>query len=303
MLAQAHPERRRGARLPTLLIVGSGDVARRAIPSLARRARVFALCRKSGDAAALRALGAVPLLGDLDQAESLARLAGLADALLHFAPPQAEGETDRRTARLLAALGRRPPKAIVYISTSGVYGDCAGELVRETRPLNPGTERARRRADAEARLRRFARRQRCRLAILRAPGIHALDRLPVERLRRGDPVLVAEDDVFTNHVDADELARLAIAALHRTSGLRVYNACDGVHRKVGDYLDAVADLLGLPRPPRLTRGEITGRLTPQSLSFLSESRRLDAGRIARELRRPPPADFLARPEHRETHDD
>ncbi|WP_417069163.1 NAD-dependent epimerase/dehydratase family protein [Niveibacterium terrae] len=305
MLAQPIPERRRGAVKSRILIVGSGDLARRTIPRLARRATVFALYRRPEAAVGLRALGAIPVPGDLDRPGSLKRLAGLADAVLHFAPPPPEGEADRRTARLLAALARggRSPGTLVYVSTSGVYGDCAGELVAETHPLNPTTPRARRRVDAETRLRRFAPRRGCRLAILRAPGIHAADRLPAERLVRGDPVLVEGEDVFTNHVDADALAGLAITALHRVRGLRVYNACDGVHRKMGDYLDAVADFLGLPRPPRLSRSEITNRLSPLSLSFLSESRRLDAGRIVRELRCPPPADFLARPEHRETHDD
>lgn len=299
MLAQPIPERRRGAVKSRILIVGSGDIARRSIPRLARRATVFALCRRPEAAAGLRALGAIPVPGDLDRPGSLARLAGLADAVLHFAPPPPEGEADRRTAHLLAALARggRAPEAIVYISTSGVYGDCAGELVPETRPLNPTTPRARRRVDAETRLRRFAARHRSRLAILRAPGIHAPDRLPAARLMRGDPVLVEGEDVFTNHVDADALARLAVTALHRGGGLRVYNACDGVHRKMGDYMDAVADFLGLPRPPRLSRSGIADRLPPLSLSFLSESRRLDAGRMIRELRCPPPADFLARPEH------
>jgi len=288
MLAQPIPERRRGAPKSRILIVGSGDIARRAIPRLARRATVFALYRRPEAAVGLRALGAVPVPGDLDRPESLKRLAGLAEAVLHFAPPPPEGETDSRTAHLLAALagGGRTPAAIVYVSTSGVYGDCAGERVPETRPLNATTPRARRRVDAETRLRRFAAHHGCRLAILRAPGIHAPDRLPVARLLRGDPVLVESEDVFTNHIAADDLARLAILALHRGPRHRVYNATDGAPGKIGDYLDSVADCLGLPRPPRLSRVEIADRLSPLSLSFLSESRRLDNRRILEELRTP-----------------
>ena len=269
-----------------ILIVGSGDVAQRALPWLTRRFRVYALVRQPEAAAALRTAGALPLIGDLDDRSSLRRLAGLADALLHFAPPPASGEGDPRTKRLLAALGggKSLPQGVVYISTTGVYGDCGGEQVSETRPLRATTARARRRVDAEARLRRFGRRCGVRVAILRAPGIYAGDRLPLERLRRGDPVLAAEEDVHTNHIHAEDLARLACIALLRAPAGRVYNASDDSGLRMGAYFDAVADAFGLPRPERLSRDAIASRLSPLTLSFMSESRRLDNRRIKRELR-------------------
>ena len=269
-----------------ILIVGSGDVAQRALPWLTRRFRVYALVRQPEAAAALRTAGALPLIGDLDDRSSLRRLAGLADAILHFAPPPASGEGDPRTKRLLAALGggKSLPQGVVYISTTGVYGDCGGEQVSETRPLRATTARARRRVDAEARLRRFGRRCGVRVAILRAPGIYAGDRLPLERLRRGDPVLAAEEDVHTNHIHAEDLARLACIALLRAPAGRVYNASDDSGLRMGAYFDAVADAFGLPRPERLSRDAIASRLSPLTLSFMSESRRLDNRRIKRELR-------------------
>ena len=269
-----------------ILIVGSGDVAQRALPWLTRRFRVYALVRQPEAAAALRAAGALPLIGDLDDRSSLRRLAGLADAILHFAPPPASGEGDPRTKRLLAALGggKSLPQGVVYISTTGVYGDCGGEQVSETRPLRATTARARRRVDAEARLRRFGRRCGVRVAILRAPGIYAGDRLPLERLRRGDPVLAAEEDVHTNHIHAEDLARLACIALLRAPAGRVYNASDDSGLRMGAYFDAVADAFGLPRPERLSRDAIASRLSPLTLSFMNESRRLDNRRIKRELR-------------------
>ena len=269
-----------------ILIVGSGDVAQRALPWLTRRFRVYALVRQPEAAAALRAAGALPLIGDLDDRSSLRRLAGLADAILHFAPPPASGEGDPRTKRLLAALGggKSLPQGVVYISTTGVYGDCGGEQVSETRPLRATTARARRRVDAEARLRRFGRRCGVRVAILRAPGIYAGDRLPLERLRRGDPVLAADEDVHTNHIHAEDLARLACSALLRAPAGRVYNASDDSGLRMGAYFDAVADAFGLPRPERLSRDAIASRLSPLTLSFMSESRRLDNRRIKRELR-------------------
>lgn len=269
-----------------VLIVGAGDVARRATPWLVRRFRVYVLLRDSAAASAWRALGAIPVIADLDDRHSLRRLGGLAEAVLHFAPPPAGGDSDPRTARLLAALARRGsvPRRLVYISTTGVYGDCAGQAVDETRPRRAQTARARRRVDAEDRLRVFGRRNAVRVALLRAPGIYAADRLPLERLRRGDPVLDASEDVHTNHIHADDLARLACAALFRAQGGRAYNAVDDTRMAMGAYFDLAADTFGLPRPPRMSRAEIATRLSPMTLSFMSESRVLSNARILRELR-------------------
>ena len=269
-----------------ILIVGSGDVARRALPWLTRRFRVFALVRQPEAAVELRALGAVPLVGDLDDRHSLRRLAGIADAVLHFAPPPQTGDGDPRMARLLAALASRStlPQGVVYISTTGVYGDCAGARVDETRPCRAQTARGRRRVDAERRLRAFGRRNQVRVALLRAPGIYAADRLPLERLRRGDPVLAADEDVHTNHIHAEDLARIACLALFRGGPGRAYNASDDSGLCMGEYFDAVAERFGLARPPRMARAEIVRHLSPLTLSFMSESRRLDNGRLKRELR-------------------
>lgn len=272
--------------MKNILIVGTGDVARRAIPWLTRRFRVFALIRRPELRAELRALGARPIVADLDDAHSLRRLAGLADAVLHFAPPPDQGVQDMRTARLIRALARASslPQRIVYISTTGVYGDCAGAWVPETRACRPQTARAQRRVDAEQRLRALAAERGVSVSILRAPGIYASERLPVARLRRGEPVLHADEDVFTNHIHAEDLARIACGALFRGRGGRVYNAVDDSCMRMGDYFDLAADVFGLPRPQRVTRAELAQRVTPMALSFMSESRRLDNRRLHRELR-------------------
>ena len=270
-----------------VLIVGSGDVARRIIPWLARRFLVRALVRRPEERDALRALGATPIVADLDRPASLARLAGIADYVLHCAPPPGEGQDDPRTRRLLAALMQRAslPRRLVYISTTGVYGDCAGAWLDETRPLRPASARAVRRVAAENRLRRFGCRSGCRVSVLRAPGIYDTDaRLPLARLRKGEPVLAPEDDVFTNHIHADDLARLLALALFRGRPNRVYNASDDSQLRMGEYFDLVADAVGLPRPPCLPRADLSERLSALTLSFMSESRRLDNGRIKRELR-------------------
>lgn len=256
---------------------------RRALPVLTRRWRVTALVRTPDPA--LRAQGVRQIRGDLDQPASLRRLAGLAQAVLHSAPPPHEGAGDPRTKHLLATLARARslPRHLVYISTSGVYGPCGGAVVPESRPCAAGTARARRRVAAEALLRAAGKRG-LRVSILRAPGIYATDRLPLERVRRGDPVLHAAEDVFTNHIHAEDLATACVVALERGSANRCYNINDDSAERMGDWFDKLADAFGLPRPPRVTRAEAKARLSPLLLSFMSESRQLDNTRMKRELK-------------------
>lgn len=271
-----------------LLIVGCGDVGVRVARLVAARWRVLALTSTPLRRAELRAAGVVPLLGDLDCAATLDRLAGLADAVLHLAPPPNEGDADPRTAALLRALARSSRlRRFVYGSTSGVYGDCAGARVDETRRIRPSTGRARRRADAERRVRSFGRASGVATTILRIPGIYALDRRggdPRERLARGDPLLVADEDVHTSHMHADDLARACVAALHRGKAQRIVNVADRSELKMGDWFDLVADLSALPRAGRVSRARAAELLSPMQLSFLGESRRLVARRLATELR-------------------
>jgi len=270
-----------------LLIIGCGDVGLRVLKLLAGRWRVFALTSSADRCTALRQAGAVPLVGNLDEPATLARLSGLADFVLHLAPPARDGDADLRTRHLIAALARRPPQALVYASTTGVYGDCGGERVDETRVLSPATDRARRRVDAEAQVRAFGRRHGTRVGILRIPGIYARDRVgghPRERLARGTPVLRPEDDVFTNHIHADDLARACLLALLRGRPQRALHACDDSELLMGDYFDLAADLSGLSRPERISRAEAAVRMSEMQLSFWSESRRLSNARLKRELR-------------------
>lgn len=282
------------AGVQNILIVGSGDVARRILrmlaSSVAPRARVYAVLRNPEKAAAWRDAGARPLIADLDDPRSLHRLAGLADLVLHLAPPPADGLRDTRTRHLLAALsaskrsGGSLPRHLVYVSTTGVYGDCAGAAIDETRRLAASNPRAVRRVDAERVLCDWGRRTGVTVSILRAPGIYAAGRLPVERLQKGLPALVDRDDVFSNHIHADDLAAACLAALRRGAANRVYNVVDDGELKMADYFDKVADAFGLPRPPRLARGELAGVLSPVQLSFMRESRRIGNRRLKQELK-------------------
>lgn len=253
----------------------------RILPLLRQRFRILAVTSQNERCSALRAAGAVPIVANLDQPEKLARLAKLARHIVHLAPPQSEGVTDRRTRHLTAIL---PERAIlVYVSTTGVYGDCGGAKVDETRTLKPQNARAKRRADAERVLRHWARHSSSRLSILRVPGIYADNRLPAERLRKGTPALLPQEDVYTSHIHADDLACLIVLALFRAQAGRVYNAVDDTEMKMGEYFDAVADAMQLPHPPRLPRAELEKAVSPMLLSFMSESRRLSNRRMKEEL--------------------
>jgi nucleoside-diphosphate-sugar epimerase len=261
-------ERATRFKRPALLIVGCGDVGLRVVRLLRGRWRLIALTSSAERCDTLRRAGVQPVL--------------------HLAPPPASGQTDPRTAHLLQALARKGRvRRIVYASTSGVYGDCGGARIDETRAPNPGTDRARRRVDAEQRLRWYGRAFGVRVTLLRIPGIYAGDRAgghPRERLARGAPVLAAPHDVFTNHIHADDLARACVAALQRGLPQRAVHVCDDSELKMGDYFDLAADLEGLPRPPRVSLDQAREALSPMQLSFMGESRRLLNTRLKRELR-------------------
>ncbi|WP_414451900.1 NAD-dependent epimerase/dehydratase family protein [Burkholderia sp. 22PA0099] len=311
-------------RRSRVLIVGCGDVGMRCVEQLRARAcppRIIALTSQPARRAELAAAGAVPMIGDLDRRGTLARLGGIAHRVLHLAPPQASGNDDRRTRALIAALGARhgarrgparpagaaavgrlraagapfqaarivpegirPAPALVYASTSGVYGDCGGARVDETRPVRPANARAVRRVSAERQLRRATARGALAARIVRIPGIYAANRLPIARLERRTPALVDADDVYTNHIHADDLARILLAAAVRGLPSRVVLASDDTEMKMGEYFERVARASGRASPPRITRAEAETRLEPVQLSFMRESRRLVNRRLKRELR-------------------
>jgi nucleoside-diphosphate-sugar epimerase len=253
-----------------LLVAGYGDIARRAAPLLSSRFELQIVSRSNGM--------------DLDRPESLRSLEP-ADAVLHCAPPPQTGDRDARTANLLQTLESKRilPTRYIYISTSGVYGDCGGALVDETHPVNPQSARAKRRVSAEEQLALWCTLHRVALIVLRAPGIYAADRLPLERLRAGTPALREQDDVYTNHIHAEDLAAICVRALEEDGPPGTYNASDDSQLKMGDWFDLVADRVGLSRPPRIARSEAAKRMPPELLSFLKESRRLDNTRLKRTL--------------------
>lgn len=274
-------------RRERVLIVGCGDVGGRVAALLRPKVRLLALTPSVQRLEELRAKGIVPLLGNLDERASVRRLSGLATRVVHLAPPASQGATDARTRTLVQTLLQRAaPRALVYGSTSGVYGDCSGVWVDETRAVRPQTARAQRRVDAELAIRHFGRASGTRASVLRIPGIYGANReggTPRERLLKGLPALRTEDDVYTNHIHADDLARAFCRALWRAAPQRVYNVCDDSDMKMGDYFDLAADLFGLSRAPRISLGEAMQQLSPLQMSFMRESRRLHNVRMKHEL--------------------
>ena len=365
-------------RRQRLLIIGCGDVGQRVVQQLHHGWQVIGVARGDETLQKIRAAGAVAMQADdahrlarwathvLHAAPPASRDGEVTDRLTRGwmqALTRARGQRASKASRPGRAhrLGTRsmgtllavpapatqapsrsrhtPAPRLVYLSTTGVYGDRGGAFTRESDTLQPLTDRARRRVDAERQVRfglhrsdgsnagspradsphadstradsahrdgarvsgpRHRRLQQPPLPalVLRVPGIYAADRLPVERLRQQVPALVPADDVITNHIHADDLARIARTALLRGPRQRVINAVDDSQMTLGDYLDQVADRLGLPRPPRHSRAELTRTLSEVRMSFMRESRRLDNRRLKRELRVrlqwPTVAEFLAR---------
>jgi nucleoside-diphosphate-sugar epimerase len=275
----------------TVLLSGCGDVGLRLIRQLQAKSgavRVIATARRAEQLDAIRAAGGRALVVDLDQRDSLRRLQAFGRRVVHLAPPPSGGPDDARSRRLIAALSQGRPGQVgrhwVYVSTTGVYGDCEGARIEETRPLDARTDRALRRVAAERLFRQASRTGLAASAILRAPGIYAADRLPVDRLRAGMPALIASEDVWTNHIHAEDLATCCWVALFRGRPGRAYNAVDDSDQMMGEYFDQVADSLGLARPPRLPRTELARRVSPMMLSFMQESRRIGNRRLREELR-------------------
>ena len=272
---------------PRILIIGCGDICLRVAKQLCRNYRVFALTSQQSRFSELRGLGITPILGDLDKPETLWRLSGLAETVIHLAPPQNIGHRDSRTRNLTRILAQGPASLsrLIYVSTTGVYGDHKGGRVSEITPVNPQSERAKRRVDAERVLRLWGPAHGVAVTILRVPGIYAANRLPVERLQARTPALISDEDAYSNHIQSDDLARLVCAAVYHGKPQRVINACDGGETKMGDYFDEVADAFGLERPARMPAAELQKIVSPMLWSFMRESRRVTNTRLP-ELKTP-----------------
>ena len=272
-----------GAR-PYLLIAGCGYVGRRLAARLRERFDVAALVRSSESAAALERQGLKTVLIDLDRVRAGASIPERLDqeAIVYLAPPPSQGESDLRLDRFLQ-LAIVPPRTFVYMSTTGVYGDAGGGFVDESTPVMPATDRARRRVSAEEMTRVWCHERRVRRVVLRVPGIYGPGRLPLERLRKAEPVVRQEDAGISNRIHVDDLVTACEAAIENKEARGVYNVTDGNSISSTAFIDLVADLSGLPRPPRVPMEEAQLTFSPERLSFLNESRRVGNDRMLKHL--------------------
>ncbi|NIQ98125.1 MAG: SDR family oxidoreductase [Desulfuromonadales bacterium] len=268
-----------------VLIIGFGNIGRRvARLCLDQGASVSALVRSQEAAAAARDMGIEPVEGNLDFSETLTGLPTDGATVFFFAPPPGGGFSDPRMRNFCAAVpeGQEPEK-IVYISTSGVYGDCGGDWVTELTPPNPSTSRARRRFDAETALREWGAERGVASVVLRVTGIYGPEWTPVTRLQAGHPVLRLEEAPYTNRIHADDLARVCVAAAHRGEAGDVFNVSDGQPSTMTEYFLALADALEMPRPQQVSMDEAREVMSPTMLSYLTESRRLDNRKMREKL--------------------
>lgn len=254
-----------------VLIIGCGDIGQRiAQLHLAQGHQVTGVVRRTDAGEQLQAQGLTPLIADLDREWT----APPADTIYWCAPPPTRGVDDPRLAQVLRSLAP-PTQGLLYVSTTGVYGDCQGRWITEAEPLKPKTERGLRRLAAELHLRAWAARTGAKTVILRVPGIYGPGRLPIERLRKGEPILRAEDSPFTNRIHADDLAAAAVLALAQGTAGAAYNVSDGAPTTMTDYFLQCAALLGLPAPQQIALAEARERLSPMLVSFFEESKRID----------------------------
>lgn len=268
-----------------VFIVGCGDIGTR----VARRCRdagaaVSALVRSPEKAAALESLGVKTVVADLDDPESLAALPTAGATLFYFAPPPGGGHLDPRVGYFCAAIpAGNEPARVIYMSTSGVYGDCGEELVTEETPALPQTARGKRRLAAETAFREWGEEHDVPVVILRVTGIYGPGRLPVSQLTSGQPVLDERIANLTNRIHSEDLVRVCLAAAERGAGGDIFNVSDGHPTTMTDYFNAAADVLGLPRPRQVSWEEARQVMSPLMLSYVSESRRMENRKMLEKL--------------------
>jgi nucleoside-diphosphate-sugar epimerase len=266
------------------LIMGCGYLGRRVAASYLKSGiEVTGTVRSRLSAEQLKKLGVAPVIADLDR-QPLQDLPLSGSSLFYFIPPVAEGSVDPRTANLVKAFRRQgSPHRLIYLSTTGVYGDCGGAWVDESRAPAPAVPRALRRWDAEQVLRAWSRESGCELVVLRVAGFYGPDKLPLERLRQQLPMVCEEEAPFSNRIHIDDLVTVCLAAMERGRTGEVYNVSDGHPTTMTDYFDRLADIAGLARPPKISLHEARQKLSPGMLSYVQESRRLRNGKMLEEL--------------------
>jgi nucleoside-diphosphate-sugar epimerase len=265
-------------------IVGCGYVGRRLALRLMDDYDVTATVRSPQRVAELQRDGIPAVTLDLDRLRTSARVPErLAQAaIFYLAPPPRSGESDLRLDRFFQ-IASVPPQTFVYVSTTGVYGNTKGARIDESAPVRPMTDRAHRRVSAEEMVRVWCTERHVRRVVLRVPGIYGPGRLPLDRLRLGEPAIRDAEAGITNRIHVDDLVTACLTALTNPEARGVYNVTDGNSYSSTQFLDRVATLAGLPPPPRVSMDEAQLTFSPERLSFLNESRQVSNERMLRNL--------------------
>jgi nucleoside-diphosphate-sugar epimerase len=269
---------------PYALVVGCGYVGRRLVARLRPHFDITAIVRTPASLASLEQDSVSAMLLDLDRVRTAVRLPERLDqeVIFYLVPPPGTGESDRRLDRFLQ-LPAVPPRTFVYLSTTGVYGDANGELVDESTPVQPQSDRARRRVSAEEMTRVWCNERHVRRVVLRVPGIYGPDRLPVERLLRREPMVSRLDAGISNRIHDDDLVEACIRSVANPEARGIYNVTDGNSCSSTEFAEKVAEIAGLPAPPEVSMEEAQLTFSPERLSFINESRRVSNERMLKHL--------------------
>ena len=262
-----------------IILVGSGYLGGYIINSLLEKntsCQIFELSRTKKNRPAL--IKTISM--DLDN--NPLKLQAFAEGIIiYMAPPSIVSLQDCRVKNFLKNLEEVKAKRFIYISTSGVYGDCNGERIDEARKVNPDTDRAKRRVSAETQITKYCKQKNISLIILRVPGIYGKGRLPIDKIKSGEPIIKKEDSKITNLIHVEDLARVVIAAVmsKNLSKHEIINISDGSPTSSTDYYEITGMLLGIKITNYITYTEAENIYTKKRLSFLRESRVLNVDKM------------------------
>jgi nucleoside-diphosphate-sugar epimerase len=268
------------------LIVGCGYVGQRLARALQATHHIAGIVRTESSRQILRSIEIDHALLNLDSLAPVPHLPAsyTKDAkLFYLVPPQPHGVSDERLDRFLNLIDT-PPSVFVYMSTTGVYGNTDGYEVDESFSINPQTERAQRRVSAEAMTRVWCHERQVRRVVLRAPGIYGPNRLQLDLIKRGAPVVRPDEAALHNRIHVDDLVNACIAVATQPHARGVYNVADGKATTAAEFTRSVAALAGLPPPPQVSMEEARVSFDTVRLSFLEESRQVSNRRLLNDLK-------------------
>jgi len=271
-----------------MILGGSGDVGRRIVKYLIEAGlesnNIAAFVNSESSQLKANELGISAHIIDLDDLSDDLKNCNRTQ-LYYTVAPQKSGHEDLRTANVIKQfeMNQVLPEKVILISTTGVYGDCGGDWVDEQSDTKPQTDRGKRRLSSEQQWLQWGSRHSVPVSVLRAPGIYAHSRIPKARIAKRIPVVAEDECGYTNRIHADDLARACILAMRKAPHQQIYNATDGSPGKITQYLQAAAQVLGIPPLPEISMQQAQQELSQGMLSYLQESRKISNRKLIDEL--------------------